>query len=81
MKVFAIIALVGLVSAMPQKSPHQGRDLKDQIEKAEDFLADVIKNSQDGVCCDQTPCFIGCPVNGEFKVGFLIRVQVIQVAR
>ncbi|KAK1543750.1 hypothetical protein CPAR01_04383 [Colletotrichum paranaense] len=30
-----------------------------------------LKDSSEGNCCNETPCFIGCPVEGVFRVSCL----------
>ncbi|KAK1447169.1 hypothetical protein CMEL01_09008 [Colletotrichum melonis] len=34
-----------------------------------------LKDSSEGNCCNETPCFIGCPVEGVFRVTEVEKVQ------
>lgn len=40
-----------------------------------------LKDSSEGNCCNETPCFIGCPVDGVFRVGYPFLVFTIQSPR
>jgi hypothetical protein len=46
--------------------------LGDTVALAMTFLGLMAESYAKGKqCCDQTPCFIGCPISGEPRVGLL----------
>jgi hypothetical protein len=75
MKPFALLALVGLVSALAEV--HVSTDgesdldqLRSGVSIANSLVAVMAEEFSNGDCCNQTPCFIGCPVGGKPLVSF-----------
>jgi hypothetical protein len=76
MKAFALLLLVGLVSVLAEV--HISTDGESDLDKLKTGVS--ISNQLVGamaeaftsgaVCCDTTPCFIGCPVGGIPRVSF-----------
>jgi len=75
MKAFALLALVGLVSELAEV--HVSTDGESDLDKlrsgvsiANSLVAVMAEEFSNGDCCNQTPCFIGCPVGGKPLVSF-----------
>ncbi|KIM99228.1 hypothetical protein OIDMADRAFT_20004 [Oidiodendron maius Zn] len=65
MKFFALLLAIGLAAAIPQGNPAPSTDqLADDVEAVINAYFTTTSSS----CCNTTPCFVGCPVEGSFKL-------------
>ena len=70
MKLFAFLLPIGLVSALVTKRDETSQ-LADQVALTNQLVSAMVEGfARNAQCCDRTPCFIGCPVDGAPRVSF-----------
>ncbi|OAQ29255.1 hypothetical protein K457DRAFT_32412 [Linnemannia elongata AG-77] len=58
------IFIISIVLITVDAAPPPAADLERDFSQ----LADAVTAYGAGQCCNTTPCFVGCPVNGAFKL-------------